>query len=41
MAENKMPLFHDEDDDPVVTSIEDVPASALEELSNNKGDDEE
>lgn len=41
MAENKMPLFHEEDDDAVITSIDDVPAEMLNELSSGKGDDEE
>lgn len=27
-------------EDPVITSIDDVPETALEELSNGKGDDE-
>lgn len=27
-------------EDPVITSIDDVPETAWEELSNNKGDDE-
>lgn len=29
-----------EDEDPVITSIEDVPDSVFEEFANGKGDDE-
>ena len=35
----KLYEFNNMDEDPVITSIEDVPASALEELSNGKGDE--